>query len=136
MKEIKISLRDETYEELVKVVNYYNYKNELLKIGEEPVLIENFIKGSVVKQLAEIHTLFNYDVVNQNEIEQGVIKNRFKELLVNSEAKQKDLAEITKIDPSTLNLILNNKSQMSLDNFLRIWTAFNNPPIRRVLYRE
>jgi transcriptional regulator with XRE-family HTH domain len=48
---------------------------------------------------------------------------------------QKMLAEKTNIDPANVSIILNNRSQPSLDYFLRLWIALGCPPINECLSR-
>lgn len=137
MKKFEIVLRDETVNEIEKLITYYNLRNKLLNENADEVTIENFIRGSVVSQLKEINTILGDLKLNQDLGKgDGVIRNRFKAMLEDFNISQKELATITGIDTSTLSLILNNKQSMTLDQFLKIWTVFGNPLIRHVLYRE
>jgi transcriptional regulator with XRE-family HTH domain len=48
----------------------------------------------------------------------------------------KDLSELTNIHAGNISIILSNRSQPSLDYFLRIWIALGCPPLNQCLYRE
>ncbi len=49
---------------------------------------------------------------------------------------QKELSELTGIDKSNLSIYMNNKSQPSIEFFLRIWHALEYPPLTELLYKE
>lgn len=66
----------------------------------------------------------------------GAIKNNIKRIMKERKMTQKELAELTGIDKSNLSIYMNNKSQPSIDFFLRIWHALEYPPLTDILYRE
>ncbi|WEG18527.1 helix-turn-helix transcriptional regulator [Alkalihalophilus pseudofirmus] len=136
MKKITIELNESTVKRLEELANYIDLENKLFYKIEETTTIEELIKGSIIRQLWEMEVLLGDKKLNKDIEKVGVLKNRFKELMKQHEVKQIELAKLTDIDTSTLNLILNNKQTLSLENFLKLWTAFNHPPIRTVLYRE
>lgn len=136
MKKITIELNESTVKRLEELANYIDLENKLFYKIEETTTIEELIKGSIIRQLWEMEVLLGDKRLNKEIEKVGVLKNRFKELMKQHEVKQIELAKLTDIDTSTLNLILNNKQTLSLENFLKLWTAFNHPPIRTVLYRE
>jgi DNA-binding Xre family transcriptional regulator len=67
---------------------------------------------------------------------EGAIKNNLKKILKEQKMTQKELSEITGIDKSNLSIYMNNKSQPSIEFFLRIWHALDYPPLNEILYRE
>lgn len=67
---------------------------------------------------------------------EGAIKNNLKKLLKEKKMTQKELSEITGIDKSNLSIYMNNKSQPSIEFFLRIWHALDYPLLNEMLYRE
>ncbi|QGQ48240.1 helix-turn-helix domain-containing protein [Metabacillus sediminilitoris] len=67
---------------------------------------------------------------------EGAIKNNLKKILKEQKMTQKELSEITGIDKSNLSIYMNNKSQPSIEFFLRIWHALDYPPLNEMLYRE
>jgi DNA-binding Xre family transcriptional regulator len=91
-----------------------------------PILIE------ATKQLEDspkqdIEQLIKYD---------GPIKNNIKKLTKERKITQKELSEMTGIDKSNLSIYMNNKSQPSIEFFLRIWHALEYPPLTELLYKE
>lgn len=66
----------------------------------------------------------------------GVIKNNIKKLMKERKMTQKELSELTGIDKSNLSIYMNNKSQPSIEFFLRIWHALEYPSLTQLLYKE
>jgi DNA-binding Xre family transcriptional regulator len=66
----------------------------------------------------------------------GLIKNNIKKIMKEQRITQKELSEMTGIDKSNLSIYMNNKSQPSIEFFLRIWHALDYPPLNELLYRE
>jgi DNA-binding Xre family transcriptional regulator len=66
----------------------------------------------------------------------GLIKNNIKLIMKEQKITQKELAEMTGIDKSNLSIYMNNKSQPSIEFFLRIWHALDYPPLNEILFRE
>lgn len=66
----------------------------------------------------------------------GTIKNNIKKLMKEHKLTQKELSELTGIDKSNLSIYMNNKSQPSIEYFLRIWHALEYPPLTQLLYKE
>lgn len=66
----------------------------------------------------------------------GPIKNNIKKLMKEHKMTQKELSELTGIDKSNLSIYMNNKSQPSIEFFLRIWHALGYPPLTELLYKE
>jgi hypothetical protein len=133
---INIHLRKDTVEKINKIVNYKNLKTELIRLNETQIhTMEDFITGCVnyyMKQLANREEYAGMDDLGKPYR----LKNNFKNLLKSKGWKQKDLADITNIDPANISIILSNRSQPSLDYFLRLWVAFGCPPLNKVLERE
>jgi DNA-binding Xre family transcriptional regulator len=67
---------------------------------------------------------------------EGLIKNNIRKIMKEQKMTQKELAEITGIDKSNLSIYMNNKSQPSIEFFLRIWHALDYPPLNEILFRE
>lgn len=66
----------------------------------------------------------------------GPMKNNIKKLMTERKMTQKELSELTGIDKSNLSTYMNNKSQPSIEFFLRIWHALEYPPLTELLYKE
>ncbi len=66
----------------------------------------------------------------------GLIKNNMKKIMKERKMTQKELSEMTGIDKSNLSIYMNNKSQPSIEFFLRIWHALDYPPLNEILFRE
>lgn len=67
---------------------------------------------------------------------EGLIKNNIKKIMKQQKITQKELSEMTGIDKSNLSIYMNNKSQPSIEFFLRIWHALDYPSLTEILYRE
>lgn len=136
VKKISIYLQNETIEKIKKIVMYENLRNELLSDNlPTDYEISDFITGCVNHQLDELDNFF--EISGLDDLGKPFrLKNHFKELLDRRGWRQKDLAEITKIQPSSISNILANETQPSLDYFIRIWIAFGCLPFQEVLYRE
>ncbi|WP_368657963.1 helix-turn-helix domain-containing protein [Metabacillus halosaccharovorans] len=92
-----------------------------------PILNEAAKKlGNTPKE--NVEPLIQYD--------DGLIKNNMKKIMKERKMTQKELSEITGIDKSNLSIYMNNKSQPSIEFFLRIWHALDYPPLNEILYRE
>ncbi|MCM3671057.1 helix-turn-helix transcriptional regulator [Mesobacillus maritimus] len=91
-----------------------------------PILIE------ATKQLEESPKLDIEKLIKSD----GVIKNNIKKLMKKRKMTQKELSEMTGIDKSNLSIYMNNKSQPSIEFFLRIWHALEYPPLTELLYKE
>ncbi|ERN54313.1 helix-turn-helix transcriptional regulator [Alkalihalophilus marmarensis] len=136
MPEYKICFSDDTAVKIKNYVDYYNLRIKLLNIKTEEVTEENIIKGALVKFLKDTEVSLQGTTLNKEVEEFGVLRNNFKSLSKELGIKQIDLAKLTQIDTSTLNLILNNKQQLSLENFLKLWAVFDYPSITEVLFRD
>ena len=66
----------------------------------------------------------------------GLIRNNIKKIMKEKRITQKELSVKTGIDKSNLSIYMNNKSQPSIEFFLRIWHALDYPALNEILYRE
>ena len=66
----------------------------------------------------------------------GLIRNNMKKIMKEKRMTQKELSVKTGIDKSNLSFYMNNKSQPSIEFFLRIWHALDYPSLNEILYRE
>jgi DNA-binding Xre family transcriptional regulator len=66
----------------------------------------------------------------------GLIRNNMKKIMKEKRMTQKELSVKTGIDKSNLSIYMNNKSQPSIEFFLRIWHALDYPALNEILYRE
>jgi DNA-binding Xre family transcriptional regulator len=133
---IPVQLKLETFSKIMKITQYQNLKNDI-RGNERPTdfEVQEFISGSVntyLKYIEDFQKIAGLDDLGKPYR----LKNRFKELMIKRKMKQKDICEITQIDPANISFIFNNKNQASLDYFLRIWVVFGCPPLNEVLYRE
>ena len=137
MEKVEIFLYKETIEEIRSIVHYENYKNQIHNQMDRPTTntIEDFITGCINFYLSEIKK--NVIIAGFDDLGKPYrLKNRFKDILDKKNMRQKDLADKTNIDPASISMIMKNKSQPSLDYFLRIWIALDCPSLDQVLYRE
>lgn len=130
----EIEVNNITAKKLAEVAQYETLQRKLR--GEDNIVdVEDVIKAALYDYLTKV---YNYNKVASNK-ELGLpyqVKNRFKEEMQKQNIKSKDLAKITEIPEPNLSKIINNKSQPSLDYFLRIWTTLGCPEITHVVYRE
>lgn len=131
MKKITIELSDEIINQINTITTYENAKNTMKHNGRSnQFTTEDFVIGCIHFYLDEI------DNYNQLIAGEGKLKNNLKQIMESKNLKQKQLAELTHIDPGNLNATLSNRYQLTLDNFLRIWNALGRPPIIECFYRE
>jgi DNA-binding Xre family transcriptional regulator len=133
--EINIKLKKSTFQQINDYVSYQNLRNDI-KSRNKPIdlNINDFITGCVRAYLNKLKN--GEELAGLDDLGKPYrLKNNFKEYIDKLGWKQKDLAEKTKIDPGNISIILSNRSQPSLDYFLRIWIAVGCPPMNKVLYR-
>jgi len=133
-KKIEIYLSESTIDQIQKIVNFKHAKDLLFYEDVKGVSVEKFIVGCVryyLKKIKHIEDLSGIDQLGKP----FKIKNRIKEYITIHNISQQELAEMTKISPSNISLILSNKNQPSLDYFFRIWIALECPEIDWLFYR-
>lgn len=134
-KKITVFLNEDLFNDINKIIEHRNRRVILDEEDLKPASIEEFVTGSVIQVLKWL---------NSQEVSSGLsdlgkpyrLKNHFKEILKRKGMIQRQLAEKSGIDPSNISIILANKSQPSLDYFLRIWIALDCPPLNECLSRE
>lgn len=134
---ITISVTPEIYYRIENAVKYLNlnkiYEKETLEVGD----INDFIVGSVVNFLEYVELFAsppkNFQLIDQDK---RPIKNSFKQYLKKHDIKQIDLAKVIGMEAATLNGIVNNNSQPSMESFIKIWSALSFPPLDEIIYRE
>lgn len=134
---VELYIDKEMADRIKRLTEYTNTMNIIkpFKGKRNDYIIEDFIYGCVDRYLDEIETY--YDISGLKDLgEPYKLNNRIKEKLINIGWKQKDLADKTGIDKSNISMILSNRSQPSLDYFLRIWIALDCPPINELFYRK
>ncbi|MGD7047063.1 helix-turn-helix transcriptional regulator [Rossellomorea marisflavi] len=127
-------------EELISKVKAYvdveNQKNSLWKKERTHYIQESdFIRGIIVDF---------FDEMESNTVASGLddlgrpfrLLNNFKEISIKKGMTQQQVAVQTNIDPGNISHIWRNKTQPSLDYFLRIWICLDCPPLNKCLYRE
>jgi DNA-binding Xre family transcriptional regulator len=133
-KKITIFLNDDLYNDILNIVEYRNKRVLIDNENKKATTIEEFVTGSVIQVLKWI---------KNEELSAGFddlgkpyrLKNNFKQILKQKGWNQKMLSDKASIDPSNISIILANRSQPSLDYFLRIWIALGCPPLTDCLYR-
>lgn len=133
-KKLTIFLNDELYNEILDIVEYRNKRIIVDNEDKKASSVEEFVTGSVIQVLKWIKS---------EELSAGFddlgkpyrLRNHFKDIVKRKGWTQKQLAEKTNIDPSNISIILSNRSQPSLDYFLRIWIGLGCPPLNECLSR-
>jgi len=130
----EIEVSNQTAKKLAEVAQYETLQRKIR--GEDDVVdVEDIIRASIFAYLTKV---YSYNKITPDE-DLGLpyqVRNRFKEEMKRQNIKAKDLANLTTIPEPNLSKIINNKSQPSLDYFLRIWTTLGCPEITHILYRE
>jgi DNA-binding Xre family transcriptional regulator len=133
-KKITIFLHDDDYNEIEKILHYRNSKVMALNLDKKSRSVEEFTKGCInyyLKQVKNQEELAGIDDLGKPYR----LKNRFKEIMEKKGLRGKDLSELTNIHQGNISIVLSNRSQPSLDYFLRIWIALGCPPLNQCLYR-
>jgi DNA-binding Xre family transcriptional regulator len=133
-KKITVFLRDDLYQQVLDIVEYRNKRILVDNEDKKATNVEEFVTGSVIQVLKWLKS---------EEISAGFddlgkpyrLRNHFKEIIKRRGWTQKQLADKANIDPSNISIILSNRSQASLDYFLRIWIALDCPPLNECLSR-
>lgn len=134
--EISVKLKKSTFKEINDYIQYQNLRNDIMN-RKKPIDLnmDDFISGCINAYLNKLKN--GEELAGLDDLGKPYrLKNKFKEYINYLGWKQKDLAEKTKIDAGNISIILSNRSQPSLDYFLRIWIAVGCPPMNKVLYRE
>ena len=135
---INLQIKENLIKKAEEVVAYKNYQNKIYHNLDADYTVEHLIVGALANEIERINK-FNDLISHTGLSDLGKpykLKNTFKNLLKQRDIKQIDLATDTGIDKGNLSLILNNKTQPSLDYFLRIWITLGCPPMEDILYRE
>lgn len=133
-KKITIFLNEELYKEVSKIVEYRNKRIIVDNEDKKATSIEEFVTGSVIQVLKWLKS--EDSLAGINDLGKPYrLKNKFKEIMESKGWRGKDLAELTNIHAGNISIILSNRSQPSLDYFLRIWIALGCPPLNECLYR-
>lgn len=136
--EVSIKLKESTFQYIENIVEYENKKNRIINDHEKIVkyvTVEEFIVGCCMEIIKKLET-YNENIVHGfDNTKKYKLKNKIKEMLKDKNIKQLDLAELTGVEKSTINLIVNNHTQPTLEVFLRIWYALGCPPIEEMFYK-
>jgi DNA-binding Xre family transcriptional regulator len=135
-KKVNLFLSEELVNKVSAYVGIENQKNSLWRQERRNYIQEtDFIAGIIIDF---------FDEIESNSVSSGFddlgkpfrLQNNFKEIALKKGMTQKQVADLTNIDPGNISRIWKNQSQPSLDYFLRIWICLNCPPLNKCLYRE
>lgn len=132
---LEIFLSKNLIEEIHKVVEYRNVKSLIYTPTNKERSVEEFVKGATVHQVRNMQKQNRLSGIEELT-KPFSIKNKFKEFADFKNITQKMVSEATGIALSNINNIWNNKTQPSLDYFLRLWFVLGCPPFEKILYRE
>ncbi|MFK7678798.1 helix-turn-helix domain-containing protein [Bacillus sp. Wb] len=131
---IEINLKEESVKTLSEVAQYETLQRKIRGL-DEVITEEDIIKAAVYDYLKKVYN-FN-QVKDTNDLGSPYqLKNKFKQIMDEEGLKPKDLESLTGIPAKNLSRVLNNKSQPSLDYFVRICVALQKHDMFSVLYRE
>lgn len=137
MVKVEIHLRQETIKRMDEIIAYSKFRKRYTK-QDLPESYEDVLKASLYEYFRKIDVLYN-NVISDKKYKlknNGNLQNRLKEIIKDEGMKQKDICDMTGIDPGSLSNILSNRNQPSMDYFLRIWVVLGCPPIEDVFYRD
>src|SRR5690606_27725608 len=137
MVKIEVHLRQETIKRMDEIIAYSKFRKRYTK-QDLPESYEDVLKASLYEYFRKIDVLYN-NVISDKKYKlknNGNLQNRLKEIIKDEGMKQKDICDMTGIDPGSLSNILSNRNQPSMDYFLRIWVVLGCPPIEDVFYRD
>jgi DNA-binding Xre family transcriptional regulator len=135
-KKINLYLAEEHIDQLEKYAAIENQKNSLWKKERKNhIQMTDFIAGLIIDYFDEVEN--KQEISGYDDLGKPFrLMNRFKEIASKKGISQKQMAEMTNIDPANISYIWRNRNQPSLDYFLRIWIALGYPPLNKCLYRE
>ncbi len=137
MIKVEVPLRHETIKRMDEIIVYSKFRKRYTK-QDLPESYEDVIKAALYDYFRKIDVLYN-NVISDKKYKlknNGNLQNRLKEMIKDEGMKQKDICDMTGIDPGSLSNILSNRNQPSMDYFLRIWVVLGCPPIEDVFYRD
>ncbi|MEH7374056.1 helix-turn-helix domain-containing protein [Neobacillus drentensis] len=133
-KKVTIFLGNKIYNEVLDAIEYRNRRIQFDKEDKKVLSVEEFITGSTIQVLKWLNDEDSFAGIDDLG-KPYRLENSFKKILQEKGMRAKDLAEITNIHAGNISIILNNRSQPSLDYFLRIWIALGCPPLNECLHR-
>lgn len=131
----EIYLNKEIVDEIQRITEYRKVKSLVYNPSKKPRSIEEFILGATIHQVENMQKQNRLSGIEELT-KPFSIKNKFKEFADFKNITQKMVSEATGIALSNINNIWNNKTQPSLDYFLRLWFVLGCPPFEKILYRE
>jgi DNA-binding Xre family transcriptional regulator len=133
-KKVSFYVDEDIYNEIDKIIQYRNSRVLALDLDKKSRTVEDFAKGCFIHYLKALRT--QEELAGIDDLGKPFrLRNHFKEIVQKKGWTQKQLAEATNIDPSNISITLSNRSQPSLDYFLRIWIALGCPPLTECLSR-
>ena len=131
---INIHLKKDIVADIEKILEYKNVKDFLFEKEKNYSSMENFIVGCVCYYIRQIKGIQNLSGIEELG-RPFQLENKISELLDQKRMSQKELSDLTGIAPSNINNFVKNRNQPSVDYFLRIWIAFECPPLEWMFYR-
>lgn len=130
MKIINLKLNEKTIDLIKQCINHQNAKDIISNCEIHNYEIDDFVSGCINYYLEQIKA-FNF--ITSSE---GKLQNNLKKIMKEHGYSQKQLSAKTGIDPGSLSNILSNRSQPSMDFFLKIWNILGRPQIDNCFYRK
>ncbi|MMZ58765.1 helix-turn-helix protein [compost metagenome] len=131
---IEINLKEESVKKLSEVAQYETLQRRI-RGSDKKITEEDIVKAAIYDYLKKVYN-FN-QIKDDNDLGSPYeLKNKFKQIMDEDGLKPKDLEMLTGIPAKNLSRILNNKSQPSLDYFVRICVALKKYDMFSVLYKE
>lgn len=136
---LEITIDEKTYEKINDIVNYSKLRQRYMPEHDFPLTHEEVVKSAVFQYFRKLDLIYStvIDRKKYNLKKSTALRNNIKDYIKDVKGiKQKDLSDMTGIDPAAISNILSNRNQPSMDYFLRIWIALGCPPIEDLFYRD
>jgi DNA-binding Xre family transcriptional regulator len=126
--QVNINLNEDDLAHIKDLIKYVEVRDSL---AEGEVSIEELILGFIRKGLETAKSHAAIDRRREGLIKEGLsniqVKNLFKPIAADKRIYQTQIHEMTGITKKTVNEAFNNKGNMSMNSFIKIWLALGCP---------
>ncbi|MCC2357722.1 MULTISPECIES: helix-turn-helix transcriptional regulator [Bacillus cereus group] len=132
----QIDLSPRILEEVERYVTYQNIRRKL-EGSEEEIQVEDIVKAALIHYLGQLEQAIELNKFKKIASDvQFPLKNNIAEIMLKNGMKQAELSRKTGIKSGNMSMIVNNKVQPSMENFLKIWSVLKFPPLHEIFYRD
>lgn len=132
----QIDLSPRILEEVERYVTYQNIRRKL-QGSEEEIQVEDIVKAALIHYLGQLEQAIELNKFKKIASDvQFPLKNNIAEIMLKNGMKQAELSRKTGIKSGNMSMIVNNKVQPSMENFLKIWSVLKFPSLHEIFYRD